>query len=306
MGGKHTLVGMKSLAIGFVGVGRMGANMARRLKDLGYDVSVVFDRYSEGAEALAEELGCKAAATLPDVTAAADIIFTVVTDDAAMNEIFTGAESLLQGVEGKGKVFVNCATVSPGCHDRAAAAAAAAGAETLAASMASSITQAREGTLYLMVGGEKAVFDRLEPLLKDLSSSLRHVGPVANAAKIKALVNMVMNMNTAALAEGLGLGVALGLDPALVKDVFSQTGANSRVLVTDGDDMISREHDCYFSAAHAAKDSGIANVLAAEAGVAVPLSKATEAQYCRLIDLGRGELDKSAVSELTFPGRLQQ
>jgi 3-hydroxyisobutyrate dehydrogenase len=100
--------------------------------------------------------------------------------------------------------------------------------------------------------------------------------------------------------------VALGLDPVLVKDVFSQTGANSRVLVTDGDDMISREHDCYFSAAHAAKDSGIANALAAEAGVAVPLSDATEAQYRLLIEAGRGELDKSAISELTFPGRLQQ
>ncbi len=169
--------------------------------------------------------------------------------------------------------------------------------------MASSIPQARTGTLYLMVGGDEAVFQQMQPLLEDLSSSLRFVGPVGHAAKFKALVNMVMNINTAGLAEGLGLGAALGLDPAVLKEIFSQTGANSRVLETDGDDMITREHECYFSAAHAAKDSGIANAMAGQAGVAVPLSHAAESQFRKLVGLGLGELDKSGVAELTFPGR---
>jgi 3-hydroxyisobutyrate dehydrogenase-like beta-hydroxyacid dehydrogenase len=284
---------MKKASIGFVGVGRMGANIARRLADLGYPIAAVYDHHEGTATSLAVELGSLAAKTLPEVTAAADVIFTVVTDDAAMREIFGGDESLLKGAAGK--TFINCATVSPAVHEAAANAAAEAGATTLAASMASSITQARQGTLYLMVGGE--------PLLKDISSSLRHVGPVGNAAMIKALVNMVMNINTAGLAEGLGLGAALGLDLDILTEVFSQTGANSRVLETDGDDMITREHDCYFSAAHAAKDSGIANSLAAAAGIATPLSHATEAQYRKMIDLGLGELDKSGVAELTFPDR---
>jgi 3-hydroxyisobutyrate dehydrogenase-like beta-hydroxyacid dehydrogenase len=154
-----------------------------------------------------------------------------------------------------------------------------------------------------MVGGTPDAFAKVEGILKDLSSSLRHVGGTGQAAKVKALVNMVMNINTAGLAEGLGLGSALGLDLTMLKEVFSQTGANSRVLETDGDDMIAREHDCFFSAAHAAKDSGIANQLAAETGVSVPLSLATEAQYHRMIELGLGELDKSGIAELTFPGR---
>ncbi len=279
----------------------MGANMARRLHDLGYEVKAVYDRHAPTAEALAEELGCSAVSGLAAVTSAAEIIFTVVTDDAAMEGIFGGGDSLLENAAGR--TFINCATVSPEAHEKAAAMAAAAGASALAASMASSITQAREGTLYLMVGGDKEVFESCAPLLKDLSSSLRHVGPVGDAARIKALVNMVMNINTAGLAEGLGLGAALGLDPQVLKEVFSQTGANSRVLETDGDDMIAREHDCYFSAAHAAKDSGIANALAADAGVKVPLSSATEAQYRRLMELGLGELDKSGIAEITFPGR---
>ena len=280
----------------------MGANMARRLKDQGYPVTAVHDAFPQLAADLAAELGATAAATLAELTAAADLILTVVTDDAAMRAIFqSSGDSLLVGAAGK--TFINCATVSPAVHEEVDAACRAAGAAALEACMASSITQARQGTLYLMVGGTAEDFSRVEPLLRDLSASLRHVGGTGQAAKVKALVNMVMNINTAGLAEGLGLGSALGLDLAMLKEVFSQTGANSRVLETDGDDMISREHDCYFSAAHAAKDSGIANELAAAAGVNVPLSLATEAQYHRMIGLGLGELDKSGIAELTFPGR---
>lgn len=280
----------------------MGANMARRLKDQGYPVTAVYDAFPKIAADLAAEIGAKAAAKLAEVTAASDVILTVVTDDAAMHGIFRAeGDSLLTGAEGK--TFINCATVSPSVHEEVDAAARAHGATALEACMASSITQARDGTLYLMVGGTADAFQKVEGVLKDLSSSLRHVGGTGQAAKVKALVNMVMNINTAGLAEGLGLGSALGLDLTMLKEVFSQTGANSRVLQTDGDDMIAREHDCFFSAAHAAKDSGIANALAAETGVSVPLSLATEAQYHRMIELGLGELDKSGIAELTFPGR---
>ena len=276
--------------------------MARRLKDQGYPVTAVYDAFPQIAAALAAELGCSAAASLAEVTAAADVILTVVTDAAAMRGIFKAdGDSLL--TDAAGKIFINCATVSPSVHEEVDAASHAAGAASLEACMASSITQARQGTLYLMIGGSTETFAKVEDILRDLSSSLRHVGGTGEAAKVKALVNMVMNINTAGLAEGLGLGSALGLDLAMLREVFSQTGANSRVLETDGDDMIAREHDCYFSASHAAKDSGIANDLAAAAGVNVPLSLATEAQYHRLVELGHGELDKSGIAELTFPGR---
>lgn len=292
---------MSKSKVGFVGVGRMGANMARRLADMDYQVCAIFDHYHQVAESVAEELGAQAMTTLADVTAAADVIFTVVTDDAAMEDIFSGENSLLKGA--KGKTFIHCATVSPEAHMKAAQAGAVVGAKTLAASMASSITQARQGTLYLMVGGDEETFTTHEALLKDISISLRYVGPVENAARIKALVNMVMNINTAGLAEGLGLGAALGIDLEMLREIFAQTGANSRVLETDSDDMVNREHECYFSASHAAKDSGIANAIANAAGVDTPLSRATEAQYLKLMELGLGDLDKSVVAELTFPGR---
>ena len=168
--------------------------------------------------------------------------------------------------------------------------------------MASSITQARDGTLYLMTAGSDTAQDRAAGLLADLGA-VRRIGSVGQAAEVKALVNMVMNINTAGLAEGLGLADALGLDLDTVMEVFAQTGANSRVLETDGEDMRDRDHEVYFSASHAAKDSGIALDLAAEEGLALPLATATKAQFVRLMEAGKGELDKSAVAELTFKGR---
>ncbi len=280
----------------------MGANMARRLKDCGYEITAVYDVHGPSAEAVAAELGATAPRTLAQVTAAADIIFTVVTDDSAQLAVYaeTG-DSLLSGASGKR--FINCATLTPKVHTEAARRAAAAGAAALEACMASSIPQARNGTLYLMCAGERALFDALEPLLQQLSSALRYIGPAGTAAQVKALVNMVMNINTAALAEGLGLGQALGLDLDLLREVFGQTGAASQVLRTDGEDMQNRAHDCYFSAAHAAKDSTIAWVLGCEAGLTLPLAAATKLQYDRLVAIGRGGLDKSAVAELTFRGR---
>lgn len=288
--------------IAFVGVGRMGANMARRLKDKGYSITAIYDHHAQLATGLAAEIGAEACKTLARVTELASMIITVVTDDKAMRAIFAEqGDSLLLGA--KGKLFVNCATVSPQVHFEVEALAHKAGAESLEACMASSITQAREGTLYLMTGGTDAAFQRAEAILKDLSISLRHIGTTGKAAQVKALVNMVMNINTAGLAEGLGLGSALGLDLTMLREVFSQTGADSRVLKTDGEDMQNRDHSCFFSGAHAAKDSGIALALAQEKGLNLPLAAATKKQYDRLVAEGFGDLDKSGIAELTFPNR---
>jgi len=280
----------------------MGANIALRLRDCGYTIAAVYDTREESAVRSAEETGARHARTLAEIVPLADVIVTVVTDAAAMEAIFAeSGDSLLGGAEGK--IFVNTATVTPSVHVEIERRANARGASSLEACMASSITQARDGTLYLMIGGERDAFDRAKPLLESMSSSLRYIGPAGSAARVKALVNMVMNVNTAALAEGLGLGEALGLDLTMLRDVFSQTGANSRVLETDGLDMQNREHDVYFSAAHAAKDTHIALSLAAGAGLALPVAAATAAQYDRMIATGLGELDKSGIAELTFTGR---
>lgn len=195
----------------------MGANMARHLKDSGYKIGTVYDLNEDLAKEIAEELGAEQVADLAAVTAGADVVLTVVTDDEAMRSIFT-KDRLLKDAEGK--VFLNCATLTPEVQVAIEEKCNEAGAKTLEACMASSITQAREGTLYLMIGGEEEVFENNKELLEVLSTALRFVGPAGSAAKVKALVNMVMNINTAGLAEGLGLGDALGLDLAMLREIF--------------------------------------------------------------------------------------
>ena len=292
----------KEKRIGFVGLGRMGANMARNLKDKGYQVTSVYDLNQEISSSLATEIGAQSAQSLAEVTANSDIVLTVVTNDAAMEAIFFNEGDNLF-VESAGTLFINCATLSPEVHVKLEDAAAKVGAQTLEGCMASSITQAREGTLYLMIGGNENVFNSVKDLLDDLSINLRFVGAAGKAAQVKALVNMVMNINTAGLAEGLGIADALGLDLHMICEIFSQTGANSRVLETDSEDMLGRDHECYFSAEHAAKDSGIAIAVAEGAGIDVPLAKATLSQYQKMVEAGLGDLDKSGVAELTFKGR---
>jgi 3-hydroxyisobutyrate dehydrogenase len=282
--------------IGIVGTGRMGANIARHLKDVGYTIAALYDVRPEAAQETAKDTGGEVCTQLERVTELSDVVITVVTDDAAMYRVFaTDGDSLLNNA--KGKYFVNTATITPKVHVDVQRLAEERGAHSLEACMASSIPQARQGSLYLMIGGRREAFERVRPMLEKMSANLRFIGDAGKAAQVKALVNMVMNINTAGLAEGLGL------DLDVIREVFSQTGANSRVLETDGADMQNRDHECYFSAEHAAKDSGIALSLARDVDLTLPLAEATYEQYERMKALGLGNLDKSGVSELTFKSR---
>jgi 3-hydroxyisobutyrate dehydrogenase len=285
--------------IGFVGVGRMGSNMARRLKESGFDIASIYDANPATAQSVAQELGVTPADQLRTVTRLSDVVITVVSDDKAMKAIYKGG--LL--ARARGKLFINCATVTPDIHVWVEARAERIGAQVLEACMASSIPQARTGALYLMCGGSSEVFERARPILEKLGSTVRHIGPAGKAARLKAIVNMMMNINTAGLAEGLALADALGLDLGVTREVLAETGADSRVLHTDGEDMQKRDHACFFSAAHAAKDSGIALKLGKGQGLDLPLAAATKKQFDRMLAEGLGDLDKSGVAELTFKGR---
>lgn len=130
------------------------------------------------------------------------MVFTVVTDDAAMRGIFAADDPASLLAQAKGRLFANCARISPDVHIDVEALVEQQGGQSLEACMASSISQVREGTLYLMCAGQQESFDRAKPTLDMLGANLRHIGEAGEAAKVKALVNMVMNITTAGLAEG--------------------------------------------------------------------------------------------------------
>src|SRR5579863_170710 len=126
------------MKVGIVGTGRMGANIARRLHDVGHEIVALYDPHVESAQATAADTGGEVTTSLARVTELSDVIITVVTDDAAMGRIFaTSGDSLLTGA--KGKTFVNCATITPAVHVETQKRAEAAGAHSLEACMASSI-----------------------------------------------------------------------------------------------------------------------------------------------------------------------
>ena len=288
--------------VGIVGLGRMGSGIAKRLFHAHVPIGVVYDKNAALAQTLSRELRCYHAEKLAEVNANAEIIFTVVSDDEAVNSIFAeSGDSLLLGAGGT--TFIECSTVSPKLHKEVANRIANRNGRFIEACMAGSAPQANDGTLYLILGGNKFVVDQIAPLLRLMSRTQVYVGEVPRGAEVKALVNMVMNINTAGLAEGLALGSSLGINLDELREIFARTGAASRVLLSDGEDMQKREHTTYFAAEHARKDSGIALDLAHEQNLTLPLAEATKAQYDQMCDVGLGHIDKSGISEITFAER---
>ena len=182
----------------------MGANMARRLKDQGYAITAVYDSHRESAGKLSGgtwDRGRRPRFPRSPPRRISSSPLSPMTE--AMDDSVRGGRQRLRfaarqrqtasprAMAEQGRLFINCATVSPDTHVMVESRAEAAGAQSLEACMASSITQAREGTLYLMCGGKAEAYERAKPILEKLSSSLRYIGGSGQAAKVKALVNMV-------------------------------------------------------------------------------------------------------------------
>jgi 3-hydroxyisobutyrate dehydrogenase len=288
--------------VGVVGLGRMGGNIAKRLFQAHVPLGALYDKNETLAAQLSRELRCYHAKKLAEVNANCEIVITVVTDDAAVSEIFAeSGDSLLVGAGGT--TFIECSTVSPKIRKELSLRVASRNGRFIEASASGSSPQAHDGTLYLMLGGNKFVIDQLAPLFRLMSRTQVYVGEVPRAAEVEALVNMVVNINTAGLAEGLALGGALGINLDELREIFARTGAASRVLLSDGEDMQKREHTTYFSAENARKDSAIALDLAHGLNLVLPLAEATKSQYDLMCEVGLGHIDKSGISELTFAER---
>ncbi len=259
--------------IGFVGVGRMGSNMARRLKESSFEVSAVYDLNNETALALAQELGAVAAEQPRTVTRLSDVIITVVSDDKAMKQIYNGG--LLS--RAKGKLFINCATVTPDVHVWVEAKAEKAGAQSLEACMASSITQARAGHALShvrrqagSVRARQTDSGKAEP-----QRALRRPGRQSRAGEGAGEHGHEHQHRRAGRRPGGGGRARARSQHCCAK--FSPRPAPIRAcLQTDGEDMQNRDHACFFSAAHAAKDSGIALKLGKAQGLTLPLAAATK------------------------------
>lgn len=278
---------------GFIGLGAMGAPMARNLAVAGY-LRGVWNRTRDKARSLAAELGVQAPDDLPALAAECGLLFLCVRDDAAVLEVI---ESALPGLQ-PGAVVVDCSTVSVDTARRAAAGVQAAGGAFLDAPVTGGVEGARNGRLTAFVGGESATLDRVRPVMAAMASGLVHMGPVGNGQAAKAVNQLMAAGINQAVSEALALGEALELDLDKLVDALASGAAGNWFLSHRGPTMIRNSFAPGFKLSLHHKDLEICRRMAEQVSASdarLPVLEMTLIHYRRLMEAGYGDEDISAL-----------
>jgi 3-hydroxyisobutyrate dehydrogenase/2-hydroxy-3-oxopropionate reductase len=270
--------------------------MARALAGAGLPL-VLANRTWSRCESLADELGCRAEATPAAVAAAADVTLSMLADDRAVEDVYGGERGLLAGAR-EGAVLVDLSTVTPGLLRRFEPAARAAGVGLLDAPVSGSTATAASGQLTLMVGGEPADLERARPALEPLAKSIYHVGGLGTGGAMKLAVNTVIFGLNGAVAEGLVLAEATGIDRELAYEVLATSAVGAPYLGYKRAAFLDpAATPPAFSLALAEKDLTLIAALASELGVPVAQAGVNLALVRAASTDGRAELDFSTVAE---------
>jgi 3-hydroxyisobutyrate dehydrogenase len=224
-----------NLKIGFAGMGRMGAAMAGRLSAHGHEV-VVWNRTAAKTKPLADA-GARVAATPAEVATRSELIMTALTDADAIEAAYCGVNGLLEGAV-IGKLFVEMSTVRPETERNLAKAINAKGAFLIDCPVGGSVGPARDGKLLGLVGGDALHVARAKPVLDLLCRRIDHVGPVGSGAAMKLAINLPLAVYWQACGEALAICRPLGLDPAKVIEILSESSGGPNVLKTRGPSLI--------------------------------------------------------------------
>jgi 3-hydroxyisobutyrate dehydrogenase len=219
------------MQIALAGTGKMGAAMARRLMASGHAVTV-WNRTAARAQPLLDE-GATWAASPAALAASADIVLTMLIDEAALDEVYLGADGLLSGPVA-GRLFIDMSTVSPAKPQQIGARVQAAGASFLECPVGGSVGPAKEGRLLGFVGGTAEDLARARPALEALCRRIEHVGPLGAGATMKLTINLPLMVYWQTLSEALSLVQPLGLDPARVVDILADTSGGPNMLKVRG------------------------------------------------------------------------
>ena len=285
--------------IGWIGVGRMGTPMSRRLLAAGARLALCDRDPARLAPLLAD--GATAADTPAQVAQAADVVFSMVPDDAALLEVATGEHGLAAALR-PGQAYVDMSTVSPAASARVAAALAATGADYLRSPVSGSTTTAAAGELTLFCSGPRGAFDRCAPALDVLGSRRMHVGEAEEARALKLLVNMVVGITPAVLGEALSFGARLGLDRATMVDALAGSVVGSPLVAYKARMMKERDWTAAASIDLVAKDLDLALDVGRANSVPLPLTALVRQWSAAFQASGEGELDFFRL--LTLPERL--
>jgi 2-hydroxy-3-oxopropionate reductase len=278
--------------IGFVGLGVMGAPMARHLLEAGLPV-VVHNRSPAAAESL-REAGADVAGSARELAARTTIVITMLPDTPDVSAVVEGPDGLLAGAPA-GSLFIDMSTISPLVARRLAAKAAEQGIDMLDAPVSGGDVGAREATLSVMAGGSTATFARALPILELLGKTIVHVGDSGAGQVVKACNQVVVALTIEAVGEALVLGAKAGVDPAAIIKVLSGGLAASRVLDLRGPGMVAHTFTPGFRTELHHKDLGIALELARGVGVSLPVTAIVDQMMGSLRQNGHGASDHSAL-----------
>lgn len=285
--------------LGFIGLGGMGSRMAGRLLAAGYELTV-FNRRPAGALSL-EQRGARVAASPRDLAAAADIVLSCVTDDAAVEAVLMGTDGALTAAR-PGSIFIEMSTVSPTTSRRLYEAALGKDVSLLDVPVSGSTPQAEQGQLVLFAGGEKAVFDRCRPILNVLGREAFYLGPAGSGATMKLCVNTLLGLGIEALAEAVALGLKAGLERERFLEVLGATSVLSPSQKGKLDNVRTGAYPATFALRLMAKDIGLILDRAEELAVPMPAMAAaqrvSDAEHARQTAAGRDEDFSSVIRAL--------
>jgi 3-hydroxyisobutyrate dehydrogenase len=286
---------MAKLRIGFLGMGTMGAPMARRLVQNGFTVTG-YDVSAARCEA-ASKAGVTVAKSPAAAAEGADVILSSLPNPQAIRSAYLGADGAVPVLR-PGAILVDMSTIDPNTWREVADAASARGADSLGAPVSGGPAEAGSGRLVFLVGGEATVLDRARPVLETLGSEIHHLGPLG-AGHIVKLVNNVMSMcNVAVAAEAMVLGVKAGMDPQRLFDVLSTSGGRSHHLLKRFPNVLAGDFTPHFSIALSRKDLSLALQMAENLGVPMLATSAVRQIYEAAAAQGLDTLDMAAVTTL--------
>jgi 3-hydroxyisobutyrate dehydrogenase-like beta-hydroxyacid dehydrogenase len=281
-------------SIGLVGLGLLGSALADRLLSRGWSVSG-FDVDSDRRVALSQAGGV-ALTGLSDVSA-----FDVILLCLPTSQVVAAVVSSLKDELRAGQTIVDTTTGSPADVESVAAVLAGLGVDYLDATVGGSSQQARDGDVIIMAGGPIDAFDRCRELFDDLSKRSFHLGPAGSGSRMKLAVNLVLGLNRAVLAEGLGFAESLGLDLTTTLDVLKASPAASTVMETKGAKMLQQDFKPQARLAQHLKDVQIILDMGQTAGANLPMSTVHRRLLEDLVNSGNGDLDNSAIIKAFRP-----
>ncbi len=273
---------------GFVGLGRMGQAMAPRLLEAGYPLTV-YNRTPEKAQALVER-GATRAESLPAMAATCDIVFTILTNDASVEAVYSVDNGLLAG-DVAGTLFVEMSTVRPDTIRQVAALATARGAALVDSPVSGTVAPARNGQLLALVGGDDADVARARPLLDVMCRRVVHLGPTGSGTTMKLVLNMPMAVYWQGLAEALAMGVQSGLDLAEMLELIADSPASLGALPMKIPALLGEAGEVAFDVTGVRKDLLAMVATGQSVGVPMPAGSAALVSFAAATAAGWGERD---------------